>query len=56
MFNFIDNYTFIPVSGCVGMGSSAHCFARGPKLLLSWPRVCGLARFRLAIYRQYRQV
>jgi hypothetical protein len=32
MFNFIDNYTFIPVSGCVGMGSSAHCFARGPKM------------------------
>ena len=32
MFNFIDNYTFIPVSGCVGMCSSAHCFARGPKM------------------------
>jgi hypothetical protein len=23
MFNFIDNYSFIPVSGCVGIGTSA---------------------------------
>jgi hypothetical protein len=23
MFNFIDIYSFIPVSGCVGMGTSA---------------------------------
>jgi hypothetical protein len=23
MFNFIDIYSFIPVSGCVGMGHSA---------------------------------
>jgi hypothetical protein len=23
MFNFIDIYSFIPVSGCVGMGSGA---------------------------------
>ena len=23
MFNFIDIYSFIPVSGCVGMGPSA---------------------------------
>ena len=34
MFNVIDNYTFIPVSGFVGMGSSAHCFARGPKMTI----------------------
>jgi hypothetical protein len=26
MFNFIDFYSFIPVSGCVGMDHSAlHC-------------------------------
>jgi len=26
MFNFIDIYSFIPVSGCVGMGPSALFF------------------------------
>ena len=26
MFNFIDNYSFIPLNGCVDMGPSAlHC-------------------------------
>ena len=38
MFNFIDIYSFIPVSGCVGMGP-VHCFARGPMILLRCPWV-----------------
>ena len=25
MFNFIEIYSFIPVSGCVGLGTSALC-------------------------------
>ena len=36
MFNFIDIYSFIPVSGCVGMGSGAR-FARGLLFLLRRP-------------------
>jgi hypothetical protein len=31
MFNFIDNYIFIPVSGCLGM-IPVHCLPRGPML------------------------
>ena len=36
MFNFIDIYSFIPLSGCVGMGPSA-LFCRGSILLLRRP-------------------
>jgi hypothetical protein len=37
MFNFIDIYSFIPMSGCVGMGPSA-LFALGSVMLLR--RLC----------------
>jgi len=36
MFNFIDIYSFIPVSGCVGMGPSA-LLCPVPIMLLIWP-------------------
>jgi len=36
MFNCIDIYIVIPVSGCVGMGL-VHCFAQGPMMLLGRP-------------------
>jgi len=38
MFNFIDSYIFIPVSGYVGRGPGL-CFACGPKMLLGQPCV-----------------
>jgi len=39
MFNFIDIYSFIHVSGCVGMGPSG-LFVRGPIMLLRRPCIC----------------
>ena len=33
MFNFIEIYSFIPVSGCVGMGP-VHCFAVKTSLII----------------------
>ena len=36
MFNSIDIYIFIPVSGCLGR-AQVHCFARGPMVLLRRP-------------------
>ena len=38
MFNFINIYIFIPVSGYVGRGPML-CFACGPKMLLGQPCV-----------------
>jgi len=38
MFNFIDIFSFIPVSGCVVQpGAPVHCFARGAIMLLRQP-------------------
>jgi hypothetical protein len=36
MFNIIDIYIVIPVSGCVGRGP-VHCFAQEPMMLLGRP-------------------
>ena len=33
MFNFINSYSFIPVSGCVGMGP-VHCLAVKTALII----------------------
>jgi hypothetical protein len=46
MFNFIGIYSFIPVSGCVGIGPS-ELFCRGPMILLRWP--CS----RVLLFTQY---
>jgi hypothetical protein len=37
MFNFIDNYSFIHASSCLGIWAQVHCFARGPIMQLRWP-------------------
>jgi hypothetical protein len=45
MFNSIDNYSFIPVSGCVGMGPSP-LFCQGAYnavwMALNITRICTL--------------
>jgi len=37
MFNFIDNYTYISVNGCVCMSPSALLCLLGLIMLLRWP-------------------
>jgi len=36
MFNFTYIYSFVPMSGCVGMGI-VYCFSREPVMLLRRP-------------------
>jgi hypothetical protein len=44
MFNFINIYSFIPVSGCLGR-TPVYCFAQGPIMLLR-PGLAGKYQWR----------